>query len=689
MGLGFLTPLFLAGLGLLVIPIVIHLRRRHRSQVQAFPSLMFLRQIQQASLRQRRIRHWSLLALRSLALAALVIAFARPLLRGDAIAADRGSSGREVVIVLDNSWSMGYEDRFSRAVAAATDRLARLGPSDAATLIVFSDQARIEAEASSDAERLTSIVEQVSIEPHGTRYTPALKLARKAVLDSRLPNREVVLITDFQRVGWERGEDLRLPQGTELTWVDLSAGPGAPPPMNLAVAGLVLDRTLEGDRERIVARARVTRRGGEGEVDGNLVLELGGREIGRRDFRLEPEASTLVAFEPFSLPQGVSRGRLVLTGDSLASDNEFYFSLSRAQALPVILVDDGKASGQASGFYVEQALRLGQEPVIEVRRRGAGSLGSDDLSQAAAVVVSDVALDGDTVRRLQAFVDRGGGLVVALGSRSEGTHAALAGAGLAPGPAGGDSVEPAARVARIASLDRSHPALDAFTEPRSGDFGTARFFRHRKVRSDPQDQILARFDDGDPALIERRVGDGRVLVWTSTFDTYWNDFALQPVFLPFVHQITKSLAGFRPPAVSQTVGDVVDLQTIPGLGLAGEGKAALTATGPNGQEVPITDVLELAGQGFYSLERGGEELAVLAANVDVRESDLTAVDVEELGAALAPPGSADATTQAAAVEQTPSERESSQGLWRYLVLAVLLLLVAEVFVANRLSAAGG
>jgi hypothetical protein len=244
-------------------------------------------------------------------------------------------------------------------------------------------------------------------------------------------------------------------------------------------------------------------------------------------------------------------------------------------------------------------------------------------------------------------------------------------------------------VARIASLDRTHPALDAFSEPRSGDFGTARFFRHRKVKSEAQDQILARFDDGDPALIERRVGEGRVLVWTSTFDTYWNDFALQPVFLPFVHQITKSLAGFRPPAVSQMVGDVVDLQTIPELGLTGEGKGALTATGPDGQATPITDVLQLAAQGFYSLGRGGEELAVLAANVDVRESDLTAVDVEELGAALAPPGAGATSTQAAAVEQTPSERESSQGLWRYLVLGVLLLLVAEVFVANRLSAAGG
>ena len=185
----------------------------------------------------------------------------------------------------------------------------------------------------------------MTLEPHGTRYAPALKLARKAVLDSRLPAREVVLITDFQRVGWERGEDLRLPPGTELSWVDLSSGRDAVPPSNLAVAGLMLDRTLEGDRERVVAQARVTRRGGEGPATASLALELGGREIGRREVELAPEASTLVAFDPFSLPPGTSRGRVVLTGDSLATDNEFFFVLSRAQALPVVLIDDGRAAG--------------------------------------------------------------------------------------------------------------------------------------------------------------------------------------------------------------------------------------------------------------------------------------------------------------------------------------------------------
>jgi hypothetical protein len=686
MGVGFLTPLFLAGLALLVVPVVIHLRRRHRSQVTAFPSLMFLRQIQQASLRRRRIRHWALLVLRSLALAALVVAFARPLLRGDANAADRGTAGRELVILLDNSFSMGYGDRFAQAVRRASDRVAAMGPQDAATLIVFSDRAAVVAEASGDRERLTQMLGEVAPSPRATRYAPALKLARKAVLDSRLPAREVMLISDFQRVGWDRGEDLRLPPGTEVSWVDVSGG-ASPAPANLAVSGVVLERSRDGDRERVTAQARVTRSGGDGEAGATLALEVGGREIGRREVRLGTDDSALVGFEAFPLPQGVSRGRLVLDGDALATDDQFFFVLSRAQSLPVVLVDQARPGGASTGFYLEQALRLGQDPMMEIRRRAPGSLSSDDLDQAAVVMACDVALDGAAAGRLRAFVERGGGLLVALGSKSDGTHGALADAGLVPPPEGGEVTEHGSRIARIAFLDRTHPGLEPFAVPRSGDFGTARFFRHRQLRAEPQDSVLARFDDGAVALVERAVGSGRVLVWASTFDTYWNDFALQPVFLPFVHQVAKSLAGFRPPAPWHTVGAVVDLgSALPPA--EAESAPALLVVAPDGEDRPATDVLELEQQGFYTLERGGEEAGMFAANVDIRESDLATIDAEELVTALRPAGEGQ-TPDSRVAERTPMEREAAQGLWRYLVLALLLLLVAEVFVANRMSTAGG
>ena len=78
--MSFLSPLFFLGLAAIAVPILVHLIQRERSNVVEFPSLMFLRKIPYQSVQRRRIRHWFLLALRALALALIVAAFARPFL---------------------------------------------------------------------------------------------------------------------------------------------------------------------------------------------------------------------------------------------------------------------------------------------------------------------------------------------------------------------------------------------------------------------------------------------------------------------------------------------------------------------------------------------------------------------------------------------------------------------------------
>ena len=119
--MSFLTPLFLLGLAALAIPVLVHLTQRERKSVIAFPSLMFLKKIPYESVQKRRIRDWLLLALRLAALALIVSAFARPFLRGSGIAAAAGGA-REIVVLLDRSYSMGYGDSWSRAQRLAAPR---------------------------------------------------------------------------------------------------------------------------------------------------------------------------------------------------------------------------------------------------------------------------------------------------------------------------------------------------------------------------------------------------------------------------------------------------------------------------------------------------------------------------------------------------------------------------------------
>ena len=123
--------------------------------------------------------------------------------------------------------------------------------------------------------------------------------------------------------------------------------------------------------------------------------------------------------------------------------------------------------------------------------------------------------------------------------------------------------------------------------------------------------MLARFDDGAPAVLEKAVGRGRVVVWTSTLDLFWNDLALKPVYLPFVHQLTRHLADYRERANWATVGQVIDLSQ------EGDASRARVAVTPAGARVPLEGdqgrVLELSEQGFYEVREQGRQAALLVA----------------------------------------------------------------------------
>src|SRR6059058_2095141 len=117
--MGFVAPLILGALATLAIPVLIHLIQREKKRVVEFPSLMFLRRIPYQSVRRRSIRHWFLLMLRAAAVFLIVAAFARPFFPQGALAVSAAGGARELVVLLDQSASMGYGDHWQRARQAA------------------------------------------------------------------------------------------------------------------------------------------------------------------------------------------------------------------------------------------------------------------------------------------------------------------------------------------------------------------------------------------------------------------------------------------------------------------------------------------------------------------------------------------------------------------------------------------
>ncbi len=716
--MSFLAPLFLLGLAALAVPVLIHLTQRERKSVVVFPSLMFLKKIPYESVQKRRIRDWLLLALRLAALLLIVAAFSRPFLRGSSVAAAPGGA-RDIVVLLDRSYSMGYGDSWSRAQRLAAESIASATAADRVSVVLFADSAEVVLRSTPDRSRAVAEINAASPGPGATKYGPALKLAGSLLAESLLPRKEVIVVSDFQRSGWQPDDTLRLPGGTVITTavVEGAAGP------SLALTPATLLRTRDaGQPERVTVTAGVLNRTAAEATAIPLQLEMDGRIVQTLPVSVAGNASATVTFAPVSIaatttratvrlgaaaPKGVAGQSGVAPAvsaiDALARDNVFNFTITPSAPVPVTVVTQGNRDD--ANLYLARALAIGEAPRFETSLQSAEALAGDAVNRARLLVLNDVAVSEDAAAKLVTFVEGGGGLLIALGSRASWPSAREAWLPAIVGPAA-DRTRGAA--AKLSGMDYGHAVFEPFRAPRSGDFSTARFYSYRALKVTKDATVLARFDTGEPALVEKTIGRGRVVMFASTIDLSWNDLALKPVFLPFVHQLGRHLSGFREQPAYLTIGEVLDI-TAAEIAAGATTSTAMTNGGrtvlaPSGQRrdlspsapgatgdksgVGVTAALELVEQGFYEVRAGGKEpgaVVVAAANVDLSESNLDRMDPKELSAGVTGNG---ATGSTLAPDVLPDKaQELAQRVWWYLLFAGILLLIAETVVAQRLSRA--
>ncbi len=681
--MSFLAPLFFAGLGALAIPVLIHLIQKERKNVVVFPSLMFLKRVPYQSVRRRRIRHWSLLAMRLAALALIISAFARPFLRGTSVSAAAGGA-RAVVILLDRSYSMGHGDQWQRAQRAAADAVNKLALGDRASLVFFSTSAEVAVRPTDDRPRLLAEIGAASPTAGATRYGPAFKLAGSLLAESNLPRREVVVISDFQRSGWTASDGLRLPDATVVTPVVVDAGEVR----NVSVTPPSIQREVFSGQERVAVTAGLINRSAVPITNFNVSLEIDGRAMQTTQVSMQPKGAATTTFAPVTITADNTRAAVRIDGDALAADNAFHFVLTPPRPVDVTLVTRGT---RGPSVYLTRALSIGESPRFAVNVAGLDSLTEELLNRTRVIILDDVSPSDATAARLKRFVENGGGLFVVMGPQASWSGSAV---DLLPGTPAAVVDRTRGDAATLGGLAYGHAVFEPFRAPRSGDFSAARFFGYRSVTASKDAQVLARFDDGSPALVERQMGRGRALLWGSTLDLYWNDLALKPVFLPFVHQVVRYLSSYRERPPFSTVGQVIDLTEFAEeagsnsrTGGKPTGRLVLTPSGKREDlEGDRSRVLELDEQGFYEIReaRAGSPTAVAASNVELIEADLTPIDPKEIAAAVtAGARGADAGTNAVTLPDEAQER--IQRLWWYLLFAGILLLTAESVVAHRLS----
>ncbi|HVH40498.1 MAG TPA: BatA domain-containing protein [Gemmatimonadaceae bacterium] len=672
MGLGFLVPAFLAGLAALGIPLYMHLRDRNENAPIRFPSLMFLLRLPIRTSDRRRVTDWPLLLLRALVIALLVLAFSRPFM-GNVADASADQRARVLVLMVDRSMSMGHTGTWAAAMDSARAIIAGLEPRDQVSLVLFDEEATVAQDWTTDHAAARAVLEATVPAARATRMSSALRAARGLLLSAPPGAPELLVVTDMQRSGLGGVAGLELPPGVELRAVPVATGATR---SNTSISAVEARRVATADRVQLQVQARVTTRELGAPRRARLSLTVGGREVGAREATLPASGELMVVFEPVPAPAGAVSGEVRIAPDALAGDDIFHFALGADDDLRVVMITPDDL-GRDETLYLERALAIGRAPAVRIERRRQGTLDAAALTRASLVLLWDVPPPtGAAGAALDEWIRRGGGLAVHVGPRLGARKlTALAGAtsvdGLADRRSSGGS-------AILGELRTDHPIFSPFRTTQAA-LSAPRFWRFARLTPTVGTEVIARFDDGQPAVLERRVGEGRVLVLALALDVRDGDLPLQPAFLPLMRRVALHGAGHEATPLWRSTGESWMPRGV---------RRSPVVVAPDGSLIrPVADsagaalILELPGvYAAYEERVDGTPRALVAVNVGAAESDLVAADPREL--LLGVSTSTDSTARDAGV-QTAAEVEGRQGAWRILLLIVALLLVGESVIAAR------
>jgi hypothetical protein len=674
--MGWLAPAFLAGLLAVAVPVVIHMINRERKETVAFPSLMFLRKIPYRSVRRQKLRHLALLAMRCLAILLVVAAFARPFLSNRAPSIATGADGREVVIVLDRSYSMAHGGRWTRALNAARTIAGEMRAIDRVSIVTFGTTASQVVEPTAEAARVNSVLSTLQPTSEPTRYAAGLRMAGQLLGASQSARKEVILISDFHRFGWSVSDEVALPTGVAVRTIDVSRAEKN----DVAVASVAVARAQTGDRARATVTARAMNLG-EAPRTVEATLDFAGRRVDARRVTVPPRSSAQIVFAATPVTSVATRGVVQISADSQPSNDAFHFVVAEETGASALIVEPSPRGRQNQSLFLSRALSVADDPPVRVETKTSSTIAPVDLRGRTLIVLNESELPTGTMgNQLRVRVSAGSMLFIVPGERN---FANIAPEWRALLPASVGPVVERGGNGRWASVDFSNALFEPFRSARA-DFSSVAISRYRALEARDSSQVIARLDDGAPLLVEKAVGSGRVLLWAGTLDAAWNDLPFHPLFVPLVHQLARrSLAG-RESRAWFTAPHALDL--------GGEGNAVVEA--PSGNRTRLfpdsgRSTIELRERGFYEVRSGSTAIGAgrpIAVNVDLAESDLSHMDPAELVAAVTARGTSGTQNAAnAPFTGTAEELERRQAIWWYLLLAAMILLAAETLLSNRLS----
>jgi hypothetical protein len=671
--MGFLAPWFLGGLVTLGVPVFVHLLRRHVTTPRPVSSLMFFERGTQSSTRHRQLKHLLLFALRFALLLMVVLAFANPFVRRNAADAN----GRLLLIVLDHSFSMKAGNRFRDAKQQAIELLAAKPHAQKAQIMALGGQLEVLTQPIADEAQLRAALESVQAgDGHGNFRD--LGRGIQPLGDAVHGPIDLHLFSDMQRTAMPANfADMVLPANVTLALHSVAKGAA---PANWTVESVNAPAEVSDPKDPKRSRVQVVVAGFNTPAATKTVsLVANGKTMATRKVNVPANGRATVEFAPLDIGYGFNRCEVrIESGDAFPADDTSVFAVRRSDPERVLFVH--AVSDQRSAVYFSAALNAAAQASFVLQSVAAEETTDIDPSKYAFVVLSDaVVLPSIFEHTLQQYVARGGSVLIALGTSA--AHRAQI-------PVWGGDVKGTHDYARagnaetIGQVDFTHPALEQTQPGRdNGGWSETKVF-YAAIVDAGQARVAARLSDGTPLLLDKQVGEGRVLLLTSGLENLTNDLPLHPVFVAFVDRTARYLSGSEQLSGSRLVDSFVQLRAATGpVGAA----TNVEVIDPDGRrplslsEARTAQTLRLERAGFYQIRFANGRDAVIGVNPDRRESDLEpmAEDVQQLWSGSSGGG---ATARVASAQVEVKYRSVS--LWWWVMLLALALVVAESALAS-------
>lgn len=702
------------------IPLIIHILNKRRFQVVDWAAWHLLEEILRKNNQRIRIEQLLLLLLRILIPVLLAFCLARPVLEG--VKALLGSQKTSTVFLLDNSFSMqagGATNGAYVRAKEAVDKIAKTLPNGSdASLVLMGGRARsLTEEPTTSLETITTRLTDTAGTDNAIRPADSLRLALGELGKMSNGAKEIVVLSDFRARDWqgsagvERASAMqeleRSPLKPAVTLLTLGNEGGE----NLAVESVQTSSLILAKGQRFTLRATVKNYGKAAYPDLPVSFSADGQLVRSSRVNVAANGEAQVLFTHTFNEAGSHALEIKTEGDAVKEDNIFYAILPVWDEVPVLLVNGvtGRRPLEGATDFLEIALQpfgatgtRSLNDLIVSKTVPTNQLSRDQSKEKRVIALANVSkLENHQREELKEFVKLGGGLIIFGGSQCDLTYynndLYENGGGLLPAKIkglGGVAGKSRSGAAHVINQQFSHPTLDFFNDARNGRLSEAEITSWFQLdvpaatdKNQPTTNVLARLDNGDPFLVEKAYGEGRVIFCATTANPDWNNLPTHPTFVPLMQRLTAYLAASVAPPLNLEVGSPLRVL----LGGEEGGKKRLLID-PAGKEFRIDvrkendrrSVLEFdrtALPGIYTLMPADgvrQPPQRFAYNVSRLESDLTPLSNEVLDQV----GKEMKATVVRSVEEYQAlDKTKRFGIefWKPFLWALLAFLFAELF----------